>query len=560
MKNRMKNDIFISYRRDGGAETAKHLHDTLTRKGYRVFYDIESLRSGPFNEALYDEIDAATDFLLVLPPHGMDRCADEGDWVRLEIERALEKEKNIIPIMLRGFEFPSNLPESLSSIPLMNGLQANTDYFDAFINRLTTQFLKTPKPFPKPLKWVLIAVLAVAIAAAGFLTDSFLSKYPHNAKQRNTVSELITYLVTNADQVNAAADQYTKLTKSVINYYEGNSTKDVDTLRESCDYVLSNVDKLKKRLTNLDDSLRKNLEDSPLNVGDIIACPVYMELVLDEVSSCTQYMKDYFLGKNLGDYGLPIDATLEQLNAELERFKMEGSLIFYTINETLLPVNDESALHDYLTTYWPQMTSLADPSQKFTYNRNDIEQQLNTVQAKLDKMNQDINDSLDQVERETQEAIAKVKQEAYEKFKPLDDDPTDLLWGKALRFIRCDMPEAAVECFAKFVEKSEGDADAAVYGTAAQKFVRSMKTTGITGGCIVGLYEPGLPKQAVEIGDIIYEVDGKKIFNFADYNALKDQKDRMDIKILRFIGDNWTLVDSVIDNSLGRIGLLSLNE
>ena len=39
-------DVFISYRRDGGAETAKHLRDVLTERGYRVFFDTDSLRSG----------------------------------------------------------------------------------------------------------------------------------------------------------------------------------------------------------------------------------------------------------------------------------------------------------------------------------------------------------------------------------------------------------------------------------------------------------------------------------------------------------------------------------
>ena len=53
----MKNyDVFISYRRSGGAETAKHLRDVLTHKGYRVFFDTDSLRSGDFDKQLLDVI------------------------------------------------------------------------------------------------------------------------------------------------------------------------------------------------------------------------------------------------------------------------------------------------------------------------------------------------------------------------------------------------------------------------------------------------------------------------------------------------------------------------
>ena len=83
-----KYDVFISYRRDGGDVTAKHLRDALTERGYRVFLDVESLRNGPFNEALYEVIENTKDFLLILPPNGLDRCVNENDWVRLEIEHA----------------------------------------------------------------------------------------------------------------------------------------------------------------------------------------------------------------------------------------------------------------------------------------------------------------------------------------------------------------------------------------------------------------------------------------------------------------------------------------
>ena len=43
-KPEKKYDVFISYRRDGGDVTAKHLRDALTEKGYKVFLDVESLR------------------------------------------------------------------------------------------------------------------------------------------------------------------------------------------------------------------------------------------------------------------------------------------------------------------------------------------------------------------------------------------------------------------------------------------------------------------------------------------------------------------------------------
>ena len=64
----MKYDIFISYRRDGGDTLAQLIYDRLTDRGYSVFLDIESLRSGKFNEKLFSVIDECRDVVVILPP------------------------------------------------------------------------------------------------------------------------------------------------------------------------------------------------------------------------------------------------------------------------------------------------------------------------------------------------------------------------------------------------------------------------------------------------------------------------------------------------------------
>lgn len=131
-----KYDIFISYRRDGAEYLAHNLYERLKERGYSVFQDIESLRSGYFNAALYDVIDTCTDVILILPPHGLDRCINENDWVRKEIAFALSKGKNIIPIMMPGFEWPQLLPDDIAPINQLNGLVSSTAYFDQFFEKL----------------------------------------------------------------------------------------------------------------------------------------------------------------------------------------------------------------------------------------------------------------------------------------------------------------------------------------------------------------------------------------------------------------------------------------
>ena len=125
----MHYDVFISYRRDGGDSFAMILKNELKERGLKVFHDIESLRSGDFNQQLYREIEESAKFILVLPPNALDRCIhDPNDWVRLEIEHALRCGKIIIPIMMRGFVFPDALPAPLDTIFKYQGLEPRMDH------------------------------------------------------------------------------------------------------------------------------------------------------------------------------------------------------------------------------------------------------------------------------------------------------------------------------------------------------------------------------------------------------------------------------------------------
>ena len=139
-----KYDVFISYRRDGGEYLAHNLYERLKDKGYSVFQDIESLRAGNFNTALYDVIGTCNDVILIIPPNGLDRCFNDDDWVRNEISYALKLKKNIVPIMMPGFSWPENLPEDINEIRNLNGITASTEYFNEFIEKLS-EFLVSKK-------------------------------------------------------------------------------------------------------------------------------------------------------------------------------------------------------------------------------------------------------------------------------------------------------------------------------------------------------------------------------------------------------------------------------
>lgn len=115
MNQEKKYDVFISYRREGGKNIARLLKTELGLRGYHAFLDFDELKDGRFDKRIMDAIDAAPVFMFILSDHALDRCVDENDWVRKEIEYAMATERHIIPINPdKSFsDFPDYVPKNL---------------------------------------------------------------------------------------------------------------------------------------------------------------------------------------------------------------------------------------------------------------------------------------------------------------------------------------------------------------------------------------------------------------------------------------------------------------
>jgi hypothetical protein len=102
-------DVFLSYRRAGGSETAEILKEKLELQGLRVFMDVHNMSSGPFPETLRSRITDTPAFLALLSPHCLDR-PEENDVMRREIDHALRvrPKGEVVPVMMKGFQFPAN--------------------------------------------------------------------------------------------------------------------------------------------------------------------------------------------------------------------------------------------------------------------------------------------------------------------------------------------------------------------------------------------------------------------------------------------------------------------
>ena len=130
-------DIFISYRRNGGIDIARSIWSSLREKNYYSFFDIDSIREGKFPEIIYQNILRSNNFVIILTQKSLERCVEiEGDWVRRELAAAFRQNKNIIPIICSGFEFPENLPEDIEKIKYIQNIFYNGVNFEETIEKL----------------------------------------------------------------------------------------------------------------------------------------------------------------------------------------------------------------------------------------------------------------------------------------------------------------------------------------------------------------------------------------------------------------------------------------
>jgi TPR repeat protein len=149
MKCKMVYDVFISYRRATGVNDARLLQQALKARGYNVFFDYDSLRVGKFNEKIFKAIESAPVFILMLTEGSLDACVKEGDWVRAEIEHALDHGRQIIPVTtsVQTLSFPDNLPPKLKDIPFQQVSEMNkTSLFEESIDKIIENC------FPEDLK------------------------------------------------------------------------------------------------------------------------------------------------------------------------------------------------------------------------------------------------------------------------------------------------------------------------------------------------------------------------------------------------------------------------
>jgi hypothetical protein len=146
--------VFISYRRDDSAPYAGRLYDRLADAvgAENIFMDVDSISFGlDFAEAIRTAVASCDVLLAMIGPEwltiserGRRRLDDPDDFVRLEIEAALERNVRVVPVLVDEAELPTReqLPESLQPLVRRQTLRLSHDQFRIETQRLIDDLLR----------------------------------------------------------------------------------------------------------------------------------------------------------------------------------------------------------------------------------------------------------------------------------------------------------------------------------------------------------------------------------------------------------------------------------
>jgi TIR domain len=195
----MRGGVFICYRREDTAGFAGRIYDRLKSSLGResVFIDVDNIPAGrDFVEVLSERVgrcDALValigrNWLASADKDNRRRLDDPNDFVRIEIEAALERNVPVIPVLVDGAAMPqaNDLPDALKKLARRQGIEISHNRFDSDAERLTEALAgidgekpaqpsaslnagaALPMAAAKPVaRRVLLAVAALILIAAG---------------------------------------------------------------------------------------------------------------------------------------------------------------------------------------------------------------------------------------------------------------------------------------------------------------------------------------------------------------------------------------------------------
>lgn len=529
-------DIFISYRRNGGEHTARIIRDRLNELGYKVFYDVESLRSGNFNEKLYSVIDECTDFVLILSSGALDRCINEDDWVRKEVEHALSQKKNIVPVMLRDFSFGCPLPQSMESLPYLNGIEANSQFFDAFIEKLQ-QFLKSKPSLVQRLKSnvllkktlpliIAIAVIFAAVFSIKTWYTSTHSLYPATKEEVNLLKEVVYSVSSDLTKLDIIAGAEENAYDSALRYLQS-ETKDEGVLRRELAVSKASIIDIDESKNNSQSDLIERLYDTPYDVADINALSDTVSTYKSDAIDNIEYI-EYILNPEVfhtNEEKLQIVECYKAMNREYMK------IYSYATNELFLHITDSDALSELFEIILPGLESIPLSEAGWLNSKSAIESATDESFNKIESLTMKIAMLVGNTTTDLNEYKKKIR----EMCQPLENDNADALWLKMTHLLYLNYYDDANACIDMFTSKTT-DTYASVYLPVLRKYIERVKISGEKGGIMVTDYEyPDSDENILKVGDIIFSFNGKSCMSGTEYTEYKEalNSDTYEVGVLR---------------------------
>jgi hypothetical protein len=156
--------IFISYRREDSSHFAGRLFDSikeaLPRAG--VFMDVDSIGFGEdFADVLNERLKSCEAVLVIIGPKWLEpigdnrktRLDDQDDYIRLEIETALDRKIPLIPVLVDGAQMPgeNQIPEKLRGLRRRQLVRIDHDNYTPVVRHLVSQLSRLVDAGSRPL-------------------------------------------------------------------------------------------------------------------------------------------------------------------------------------------------------------------------------------------------------------------------------------------------------------------------------------------------------------------------------------------------------------------------
>jgi hypothetical protein len=181
--------IFISYRRRDSSGYAGRVADRLVKEfgDQQCFRDVEDIESGTdFVQAIENAVGSCEVLIVVIGPDwlhikdaaGKRRLDDPRDFVRLEIETALQRDVRVIPVLVGGADMPSpeQLPPSINRLAYRQATEISDTRWDYDVGRVVATLegmgipranAKVARPAPNYRKRMVMAVVGVVLLVSG---------------------------------------------------------------------------------------------------------------------------------------------------------------------------------------------------------------------------------------------------------------------------------------------------------------------------------------------------------------------------------------------------------